>query len=838
MRCSKQKLGPSRFGERPFTRAVAITCALGLTSFGVVSGASAASGPLAQNSVPTSGIGHHGSLKPKVGLPKGDIPMDLTDPPVAAGPRPAIFNLGDANGSWYDTGTEIVGTRSLAIALMPTATAMGAATGSTTTSSGSSLISSVSGGVAKVVGDGFLTGKKLQRSVNDDIPLLKGIDYRGKTMGQIGTEVGADVDKMLNLDRVRTTAHQLLKASDPRNAKVDLLTHKFAVEMATQAPEKPFAMESSKTGSELMKVLNSIRADNPDLLPVTVTFNVGQPLTDQGHMATAIIWPDGAASMPFDQAGPYVGTRTLQLTKPGLYAFVCKVHPYMLGAVAVADPLMPGMYLGKKLHIKIRNLDVPTNADVLFRLVQAFFVITNPKNWQSYSYSEDKTWNPSFAPVPVMVADASGNPVLIPNLESYIKDKAGLPKPMPKPVVPSTPGVGELWVDTQMEQYADKDKVGAATEIDTATWKVVRKIAAPEIDMNNPHNMWTDKDEKYLYQTEWFSHWLNVFDKATGKLIRRFDVGPSPTHVMTRTDNDYLHVALGGGGAIMELKPGATGLSRRIPVGSPDEPIALPHAHWMSGDAKYMITPNVNLYNASIVDIKKNTFRHDETGEFPIATGMDNASTKGYYADILGQSISCITNDADGKACVADDGTKVHHKEIDIWQNYNPLTGPTGGGFSGLPIQVACAPDNSGCAMAGIFATPTLTIFDPKTDKVTGYLPCLPGCHGVNFGAKKGGGYYGYVSSKFANIVEVLDLDPDGIGNPSGAKVAGRIITDADSSTAVDGTANGLIGMGGEGIIAFPLAYEGWVERAPKNPVNDELTCRQRHPITFAKVCH
>jgi hypothetical protein len=354
--------------------------------------------------------------------------------------------------------------------------------------------------------------------------------------------------------------------------------------------------------------------------------------------------------------------------------------------------------------------------------------------------------------------------------------------------------------------------------------------------------MWTDKDEKYLYQTEWFSHWLDVFDKKTGKLIRRFDVGPSPTHVMTEPQHDAnydkLIVALSGGDGMREVMPGGTGLSRRLPTGSPDEPVALPHAQWISGNGKWLASPNQNLYTGSAMDIKKGTFRHEETGEYPIATGMTADSSKTYYADILGQSLSCVSNEPEGKACVADDGTMVHHKQINLWGNYNPLTGPTGGGmFSGLPIQVACAPDNSGCAVDGIFASPNVTIFDPKTDKITGYLPCVPGCHGVNFGAKKGGGYYAYVSSKFANIMEILDLDPNGTGHPNDAKLVGRILLDPDSGTTTDGTITGLSGMGGEGIIAFPLAYEGWVENVPKSEAA-ELTCKQRHPLTFAKACH
>jgi hypothetical protein len=47
--------------------------------------------------------------------------------------------------------------------------------------------------------------------------------------------------------------------------------------------------------------------------------------------------------------------------------------------------------------------------------------------------------------------------------------------------------------------------------------------------------------------------------------------------------------------------------------------------------------------------------------------------------------------------------------------------------------------------------TATITIIDTATDTLVAVLPCSAGCHGVNFGAKKGGGYYAYVSSKFSN---------------------------------------------------------------------------------------
>ncbi|HVE25326.1 MAG TPA: copper oxidase, partial [Sporichthya sp.] len=712
---------------------------------------------------------------------------NLAAPPVAVGPQAALFTLTDAQGSWFDTGTDIFGTHSLAAAEMPTLNPAGAL-----------------GNTANVIGKGALAGNDLNDMFNLDMAQkIHNVQADGAASPTYG-DLGVDIVKLLNLDTVRSTAASLLPVGDARLTQLDSLISQFVAEASTAPADKPLNLATSPAGSKLMALTKGIRASEGDsLLPVTINFDVNPANTGAAHFASAIIWPDGASGMPFDQTGAWIGSRTVQLTKPGLYAFACKVHPYMLGAVAVDDPLTPGVDFGNKLRIKSRGLNVPSYANIVWQLVQKFFVITNPGNWQRFSDTQDTEWNPSFAPAPLLTFDQSGSPQLV-MLETYMKDLFHYPQTL-KQVgqKPATPGVGQVWFDTQMEQYAGKTKSGAATLLNAETWTIDRKIAAPEINMNNPHNMWTDKNEKYLYQTEWFGNMLDVFDKATGKLIRRIEVGPSPTHVMTRTDTDQLHVALGGGGAVMEVAPGGTRIDRRLPVGSPDEVVAHPHAHWMSGNAKWMATPNVNLYNASLVNIKKGTFVHKPTGEFPIATGMDPAGTKTYMADFLGASISCFSNE--GAACVADDGTKVANKSIDLWSDYDPISGPSAD-FGGLGIQIAVAPDNSGGINANTL-TSNLTIFDPKTDKVVAWLPCHAGCHGVNFGAKKGGGYYAYVTSKFANVIEVIDIDPNGDGSPVDAAIVGQLLTDATGSTATDDSVTEYSGMGGQGVIPIPIAY-------------------------------
>ncbi|MCZ7626427.1 MAG: hypothetical protein M5R38_12145 [Candidatus Methylomirabilis sp.] len=95
--------------------------------------------------------------------------------------------------------------------------------------------------------------------------------------------------------------------------------------------------------------------------------------------------------------------------------------------------------------------------------------------------------------------------------------------------------------------------------------------------------------------------------------------------------------------------------------------------------------------------------------------------------------------------------------------------------------------------------TATITVVDTMTDTVVAMLPCDPGCHGVQYGAKQGGGYYAYVSSKFSNDLIVVDPDPNNDGNPSDATIAGRVPLTASTGTATDDRVTGNPRHGGPG---------------------------------------
>lgn len=528
------------------------------------------------------------------------------------------------------------------------------------------------------------------------------------------------------------------------------------------------------------------------------------------HTRTSVIFPTGAADMPFNTK-PTKGGDDVTLTTPGLYVFTCSIHPYMFGAVIVDDPDTNGLDLGSSISL-INGITVPSSSDLATRLLRAFFIATNPDNWQDYA--SNKPWHVTYPDVDVRVD------VGVVNLPAVLNTRYGNDIPLAAIANPATPAVGEIWVATQFETTSGKEKPGTVSAVDGSSWQVTRKVALPSIDMNNPHNMWTDKDQTVIYATQWFDSKLTVYDRQTGQLIRNVSVGEAPAHVMTLTDSDRLHITNNGDtrtDSVMELAPLATNVLRRVDIGRGNA-----HAHWMSHDGKTMVTPNVlsddstqyNFHTDTIETILPVSGPHSH----PIATGMMPDASKYYVASLLDSTIAVVNMDT-------------HHvtKHINLIKNYDPVTGTISGPVGALPIQTPVSPDGKHMVTANML-TDTITIVDTGTDEVVAMLPCDPGCHGVQYGAKQGGGYYAYVTSKFSNRMAVVDPDPNGDGDPSDAKIAGTVGLSAISTTLKDDTVKGNPGMGGQGILPIPVVYNGWVQNLPA-AWSDQLTPAQRDPI-------
>jgi DNA-binding beta-propeller fold protein YncE len=552
--------------------------------------------------------------------------------------------------------------------------------------------------------------------------------------------------------------------------------------------------------------------------------------TDSNHTASSLLWPTGAKGMPFDQEKAWKkGKRGVELKTPGLYAFVCKMHPFMLGAVIKDDPTTVGLDFGKSATY-LGGRKMATDSDLYWRIIRAFFIVTNPNNWQDFSAKNTSgMWDPSYAPAPVLAYNNRGKAKLVPNLDVFMQKRFREPIVQPPLFKPDTPGIGEVWVDLQYEMTKSKTKPGTATAVDVSDCTVSKKFGLPAIDMNNPHNMWTDRAQKLIYQTQWFSNKLTVFDRATGEHIRSIVVGDAPAHVMTRVDTDQIHVGLNGADSVVELAPGATKIDRVIPVQAPGDKQTQPHAHGMSADGKIMVTPNSNTDDTTQIDVPSGKIsQKPHTGHLPIAAWVHPSGDSYYASNFLEGTVSCVSTHSK-PACAEGKSRMVKQTKIDLMANYNQDTGAITGPMGGLNIQTPVSPDGK-IVMQANTLTATITFIDTATNALVKALPCEAGCHGINFGAKKGGGYYAYVSNKFSNTMDVIDPDPDGDGSATDAKIVGRVLLEAQSATKTDDAVSKYPGQGGQGVLPLPNVNNGWVQKLPASE-SVGLTAAQKNPL-------
>jgi DNA-binding beta-propeller fold protein YncE len=578
------------------------------------------------------------------------------------------------------------------------------------------------------------------------------------------------------------------------------------------------------------------------------------------HTVTSLIWPsDATPAERIDQAIANKADHEVTLNAKGLYVFVCKVHPYMLAGVIVDDEktttTKPGSSepiaafdIGERLHLlgvthtkgvteaADAGSAFPSNSDLGLRLLRAFFVVTSPSGWKDYT-KLNTVYHPVYPDVPVVVTGGA----VVPSLKAALEKAFDGDKIPASQTKPATAGVGEVWVDTQYEISAKKGDAypSSITVVDTETWKVKRKIALPDQKMNNGHNMWSSHDQNHIYQTEWHGKSLYVLNRADGKFLQEIEVGEDPAHVMTRVDTQQVHSGLNGEDSVVELdRDSATGLltkKRNISMQDPAKPgnPTQPHAHWMGHDGKTMATPNANTNDSSFFDFPTDkVVKKESTGFLPIAAAMDPRSTKTYVSNYLGHSISVLCGGTAATPpipeCVSGGpGTKI--KDIPLLDpsangNYDVINGPkAGAAIGGLPIQTPVSPDGK-FVVTGNTLTGTITIIRTSDDTLVKSLTCDPGCHGVDFGAKKGGGYYAYVTSKFANRLLVYD-----IGNGDDAKLVGWVVL-ADDAAPNDDSITGNKGMGGQGLLPVPNVYNGWVQKLPKS-FCDQLSPAQRNPV-------
>lgn len=530
-----------------------------------------------------------------------------------------------------------------------------------------------------------------------------------------------------------------------------------------------------------------------------VDFRINDCCTSTRHTVTLLIKPEGSA-VAMDQDSSQKGTLSVEFDLPGVYLFVCKIHPYMTGVVAVKDaagnipPVTAGAlpFIG---HLGAGSLPATTVLDVT-RTVAA--------------------------------SDA----------EKLAKWEILGPSSV---VIPPVPGVGEVWINSQFEfvpgQTDEKGvpKPGTITIVDAATFTVEREINGLSAGglWNNPHNMWADERLSTVYNSNWFGRWINKIDRASGAIVESISVGEAPTHIITipgscSTQTGVLTIPLSADKNVVKVADDAGGF-RVIDADPTGAGKTHPHGHWLTcGAGDRTIVPNVfkgiglagsvSILNTDSSEVLAE-FTHDAGDPLRSALLMPLAVGE-CHVHAGGASVhkAYVANAVSGMVTVIDVDAKKLLKNIPV-----TLTPDDQAGFAlphtlQVPIQTPVSPDGRWVATAVLSLTTVkrtstgsadhVAIIDAQSDRVVALLGTPAGTHGVNWGAKLGGGYYAYVTNQFANVLTVIDPDPDGNGVGADAAVVGTILLANGSLGAgiTDGT-------GGQGVKPLPMTHDGWVQR-------------------------
>jgi hypothetical protein len=170
-------------------------------------------------------------------------------------------------------------------------------------------------------------------------------------------------------------------------------------------------------------------------------------LTNTRHTATLVIKPVGSTLSVDQDDSRSGGVASATFDRPGVYVFICKVHPYMTGVVGVTDaqgniPPVTREQLPFIGHLGVDSLPASTVLSVL-----ATVAPTDAEKQQKW------------------------------DLASPIDQFR-----------PPIPGIGEVWIDTQFEAVANQTddrgvpKPGTITVVDAATFTPEREVTGLDPD--------------------------------------------------------------------------------------------------------------------------------------------------------------------------------------------------------------------------------------------------------------------------------------------------------------------------------------------------------------------
>ncbi len=291
---------------------------------------------------------------------------------------------------------------------------------------------------------------------------------------------------------------------------------------------------------------------------------------------------------------------------------------------------------------------------------------------------------------------------------------------------PEIPGIGEIWLNTQFERIEGQEFPGTITVLDAATWQT-KEIISDE-NFNNPHNLWNTYDNRYIFQTQWHSDKVSKIDIETKEVVDTVTLGNAPAHLFVHPDpdKDRIYVTINNESKVVILN------SDLEEIGEIQTSFG-PHGIWIDPSGKWMTVAATLSEKFDIIDLDtEEVVETFDAPGLPLATQITN---DGKYA-----MISLLL---EGRVMFVDLETMEHVKDVQV---------------GSLPIWAMPAPNGEHVFVPNT-GTGDVSVISLDTLEVITTLPAAAGAHGIVFGEKEGGGYYGYVSNKYARVISVIDVD-------------------------------------------------------------------------------
>jgi|GEM_PF-3717480 len=308
--------------------------------------------------------------------------------------------------------------------------------------------------------------------------------------------------------------------------------------------------------------------------------------------------------------------------------------------------------------------------------------------------------------------------------------------------LPAVPGVGEIWVNCQFQDWPGRTQDGVIQVIDASTFTVTHTIPLG----NNPHNLWFSAGNQQALVTNWFDATVSLIDATTKTEVGTYVAGAAPAHVTSDFAGTRWFVSMEGSNYVQMMSQdpfGSWPLTGLLIVAPRAWSSGYgPHGVWYGTDR--LVTSNSMDNTFSIYDVSQTTTMPElarlPAGKLPLGASCNTQATFGAAGNGLSGTVS------------------LYDLVNKIWIRDIPMSGGT--------VQVPFTPDGtkifaangSRCTIIDVNRAANPANWPNPLDAIDASIPTGRGAHGVAFGGKAGGGLYAYVSHKFENYVSVIDV--------------------------------------------------------------------------------